>query len=300
MNDTRALELRLGQMVRRRLPWCVAEFVMFGLKQAWACLFAGLLLGAILVSRLVWHADWPVARYDALFLFAIAVQALFLALKLETWTEARVILAFHITGTAMEWFKVSAGSWTYPEAGFFRIMDVPLFSGFMYAAVGSFMVRVIRIFEMRFTPYPPFWLTLALAAAIYVNFFAHHFLPDLRWALFAATILIYGRTRIWFRLARWYWMPLPLAAFFSSLFLWVAENIGTRTGTWLYAGQKTPELVSFSKIGSWYLLLYVSFVTISLVTRETMLGPTPSPGDAGSGKHAPGGFSRETDAVWRQ
>lgn len=300
MNDTRALELRLGEMVRRRLPGYAAEFVMFGLKQAWACLFAGLLLGAILVSRVIWQADWPAPRYDALFIFAIAVQVVFLALKLETWTEARVILAFHITGTAMEWFKVSAGSWSYPEPGFFRVMDVPLFSGFMYAAVGSFMVRVIRIFEMRFTPYPPFWLTLALAAGIYGNFFAHHYLPDMRWALFAATILIYGRTRIWFRLARWYWMPLPLAAFFSSLFLWVAENIGTRTGTWLYAGQKTPELVSFSKIGSWYLLLYVSFVTISLVTREAMHGPAPSPDDAGSGKHALGGFSREADTASRR
>ena len=32
-------------------------------------------------------------------------------------------------------------------------------------------------------------------------------------------------------------MPLPVAAFLSSLALWVAENIGTATGTWIYSGQ---------------------------------------------------------------
>ncbi|MFB2532401.1 DUF817 family protein [Paracoccus sp. p3-h83] len=83
---------------------------MFVLKQAWACLFGALMLAAILISRAIWQPDLPVARYDALFAFALVVQAAFLALRLETWTEARVILPFHLTGTAMEWFKVGAGS----------------------------------------------------------------------------------------------------------------------------------------------------------------------------------------------
>lgn len=33
--------------------------------------------------------------------------------------RSRVILLFHLTGTAMEWFKVTAGSWAYPEPGLF-------------------------------------------------------------------------------------------------------------------------------------------------------------------------------------
>ena len=37
----------------------------------------------------------------------------------------------------MEVFKTEAGSWTYPEDNLLRIGGVPLFSGFMYAAVGS-------------------------------------------------------------------------------------------------------------------------------------------------------------------
>jgi uncharacterized membrane protein YoaT (DUF817 family) len=269
--NTRSLERRMGDWARARLPFALAEFVMFVLKQGWACLFGGLLLAAIIATKLVWQPDWPLQRYDFLFLFAIATQAVFLWTKLETWEEARVILLFHLTGTAMEWFKVHAGSWGYPEPGVFKLMHVPLFSGFMYAAVGSYMARVIRIFDMRFAPYPPLWVTFVLAAAIYVNFFAHHFGPDIRWVLFAATLAIYGRTRIWFRISSHdWWMPLPLAALLSSLALWVAENVGTATGTWLYSGQSPDHWVSFAKLGSWYLLLYVAFVTVTVVTRRAL------------------------------
>ncbi|MEO6299996.1 MAG: DUF817 domain-containing protein [Paracoccaceae bacterium] len=256
---------------------------MFVLKQGWASLFGGLMLAAILFTKAIWHPDWPLQRYDALFLFALATQALFLWQRLETWEEARVILLFHLTGTAMEWFKVGAGSWSYPEPALFKLLGVPLFSGFMYASVGSYMARVIRIFDMRFAPYPPLWTTFALAAAIYVNFFAHHFGPDLRLILFAATVGLYARTRVWFRVADHdRWMPLPVAAFLSSLALWVAENIGTATGTWLYSGK--THMVSFAKLGSWYLLLYVAFVTVTLVSRSALrqtlastAQPTPAP-----------------------
>jgi uncharacterized membrane protein YoaT (DUF817 family) len=270
-SGTRQIERALGDWMRARLPHGLAEFVMFGLKQGWACLFGGLLLAALLLSKAVWQADWPVARYDALLAFALLAQALFLWYRLETWDEAKVILLFHLTGTAMEWFKVAAGSWTYPEPALLKLLGVPLFSGFMYASVGSYIARVIRIFDMRFAPYPPFWATVALAAAIYVNFFAHHFLPDARLALFAATVLLYRRTRIWFTIDHHrLWMPLPAAAFLTSLFLWLAENVGTRTGTWLYSGQGVTERVGFDKVGSWYLLLYVSFVTVTLVFRGAL------------------------------
>lgn len=271
MNSTRRLERHLGDWMRARLPRGLAEFAMFVLKQGWAALFGGALLAAIIGTKLIWQPDWPLHRYDALFLIAIGLQVLFLALKLETWEEAKVILLFHLTGTAMEWFKVSAGSWAYPEEGIFKIMGVPLFSGFMYAAVGSFQARVVRIFDMRFAPYPPFWMTVVLAGAIYVNFFAHHFLPDIRIVLFVATVALYWKTRIWFWVGqRPYWMPLPLAALLCSFALWVAENVGTVTGTWLYSGQLPGQVVSFAKMGSWYLLLYVAFTTVTLVTRKAL------------------------------
>ncbi|MEC7762590.1 MAG: DUF817 domain-containing protein [Pseudomonadota bacterium] len=268
--DTRGLERRWGDWARARLPVGVADLVLFCLKMGWAALFGLLLIVAILATRVIWSPDWPLARYDALVIFALAVQALFLAVKLETWREAKVILIFHLTGTAMEIFKVNAGSWAYPEPGLVKLWGVPLFSGFMYASVGSFMARVIRIFDMRFAPYPPFGASLALALAIYVNFFSHHFLPDIRIALFAATVILFWHTRITYRVRRVHWMPMVLAAVLSSFFLWVAENIGTNTGTWVYAGQGAWELVSLSKMGSWYLLLYVSFVSVTLVYRDAL------------------------------
>jgi uncharacterized membrane protein YoaT (DUF817 family) len=279
--DNLNIERLLGDYVRARLPGVLGELVMFVFKQGWACLFGALLLAMIIASKLVWNPDWAFQRYDFLFLFAIATQVLFLRFELETWEVARIFFLFHITRTAMEWFKVHAGSWGYPEPGLFKAMGVPLFSGFMYAAVGSYSARVIRIFSMRFAPYPPFWATMVLAVAIYVNFFAHHFLPDIRLVLFAATLLLFARTRVWFiNTTKARWMPMPIAAVLAAFALWVAENVGTATGTWLYSGQLPGQAVTFAKLGSWYLLLYVAFVTVTVVSRSA-LSHDPGPPNSG-------------------
>ncbi|MDJ0628393.1 MAG: DUF817 domain-containing protein [Rhodobacter sp.] len=258
--------------MRARLPHGLTELVMFVLKLGWASLFGGLMLIGIIATKLFWPDAAALHRYDFLFAYAVTIQLVFLWLKFESLNEAKVIVLFHLTGTAMEFFKVHAGSWSYPEPGLIKILNVPLFSGFMYASVGSFMARAIRLFEMRFAPYPPFWTTLVLATAIYVNFFSHHFLPDIRLVLFAATVILFFRTRVNFHIGdNDYWMPMVLAGLLTSFFLWVAENIGTRTQTWIYAGQNEFDWVSLSKMGSWYLLIYVSFVTVTLVYRHVLI-----------------------------
>ncbi len=268
---TRRIERALGDAMRARLPGWAAEVIMFVLKQGWACLFGFLMLAGLIVTDRIWQDGWALARYDALVIWAVGLQAAFLLFRLETLQEAKVIALFHLTGTAMELFKVNAGSWAYPEPALLKLWGVPLFSGFMYAAVGSYMARVIRIFDMRFAPYPPFWMTVLLALAIYVNFFAHHYVWDARYLLMTATLVLFARTRVWFHIGDVpRWMPLPLAAFLTSVFLWIAENVGTNTGTWIYAGQSAFEMVSFAKMGSWYLLLYVSFVTVTLVLRDAL------------------------------
>jgi uncharacterized membrane protein YoaT (DUF817 family) len=274
--DPLRLRIRTGLS---RLPGPLAEFILFGLKQAWACLFAFLMLALMIGTHLVWHPEWPVHRYDALFVAAIVLQIAFLALKLESLDEAKVILIYHVVGTAMELFKTHMGSWTYPEPAVFRIGGVPLFTGFMYAAVGSYMARVIRIFDMRFTRYPRFIPTTLLALSIYVNFFTHHFTVDLRWLLFAWTVVLFGRVRIYFQADRaWRWMPMIVAALLTALFLWIAENIGTATGTWLYPGGEGWRPVSLAKLGSWYLLLMVSFVLVTIVNRPKPLDASGLPG----------------------
>lgn len=243
------------------------EFLLFGFKQGWACLFGGLLLALLLGTHLFYPDSAPLHRYDFLTLAAIAIQAGMLALRLETWREARVILIFHVVGTVMELFKTHAGSWTYPEASVLHIGAVPLFSGFMYAAVGSYIARVWRIFDFRFTHYPPAWMTWALAAAIYANFFTHHFTVDIRWGLFAATAAMFWRTRVHFRNWRLHrWMPLLVGFGLVALFIWFAENIATFANAWNYPGQEAEwHMVSLGKYGSWYLLMLISFALVTLV-----------------------------------
>ncbi len=244
------------------------EFVLFGFKQGWACLFGGLMLALLLATHFLYPENAALHRYDFLTLSAIAIQAAMLALRLETWAEAKVILIFHIVGTVMELFKTAAGSWIYPEASVLHIGAVPLFSGFMYAAVGSYIARVWRIFDFRFTNYPARWATWLLAAAIYINFFAHHWLPDIRMLLFAATILLFWRTRVHFRNWRDHrWMPLLLGFLLVALFIWGAENIGTFARAWTYPGQEDGwKMVSLAKLGSWFLLMLISFVLVELVS----------------------------------
>ena len=243
------------------------EFLWFGLKQGWACLFGGLMLALLLATHLFYPAGAPLHRYDFLTLSAIVIQIAMLALRLESPREALVICAFHLIGTIMELFKTHAGSWVYPEASLLHIGPVPLFSGFMYAAVGSYIARVWRIFDFGFSRYPPVWATVLLASAIYVNFFAHHWLPDVRIALFAAAILLFGRSWIWFtpwREPRR--MPLLLGFFLVALFIWLAENIGTFANAWTYPSQRHGwEMVSLMKLGAWYLLMIISFVLVSLI-----------------------------------
>ncbi len=245
------------------------EFLMFGLKQGWACLFGGLMLGLLMGTHLLWPDTAPVARYDFLVVAALAIQAAMLWLKLESWEEARVIFVFHVVGTVMELFKTAHGSWIYPEPSLLRIGDVPLFSGFMYAAVGSYIARIQRIFDIRFRHYPPLWTTWLLAAAIYVNFFSHHWLPDIRLALFLATAVLFGRG--WFhftpdRTRRS--MPFLLGFLLVAVFIWFAENLGTLARAWVYPGQEDGwHPVGLAKLGSWFLLMMISVVLVSLVHR---------------------------------
>lgn len=262
----RAAHRVLARLPRGRVADGVVEFIVFGLKQAWACLFGGLMLGMILLTRL-WWPDLGLNRYDFWFLAALAIQLGMIGFRLETLEEARVILIFHLVGTGMEVFKTAVGSWVYPEAALLRIGGVPLFSGFMYACVGSYMARTQRIFDVTFSHYPPVWMTVTLAVAVYINFFSHHYIYDFRWVLFGATALLYWSTTMHYRVFRFgHRMPILLAFLLVAVFIWIAENIGTWSRAWIYPGQEDGwALVSWSKLGSWYLLMLISVVLVTLV-----------------------------------
>ncbi|WP_244442200.1 MULTISPECIES: DUF817 domain-containing protein [Bradyrhizobium] len=261
-------EHRLGLvMAQRRWTAALYEFLRFGIKQAWACLFGGIAVALMIGTWRFYPPDAALARYDFLFLSMLAVQLVLLAGRLETWEEARVILIYHVVGTAMELFKTRVGSWIYPEPSIFHIGGVPLFSGFMYSCIGSYICRCWRLFDFRFSQHPRRLGLIALSVAIYVNFFSHHYVIDLRWGLFAWAIWLFGRTSVHFKV----WtshrsMPLLLGLVLVSLFIWFTENIGTFTKTWLYPSQRLGwSMVGIEKLGSWFLLVIVSYTLVSMV-----------------------------------
>jgi uncharacterized membrane protein YoaT (DUF817 family) len=245
----------------------VAGFLAFGAKQAWACIFGAAMLMILVAARLWYPDDLWLHRNDALTLAAIAIQAAMIIFRLETWRELRVVMIFHVVGTGMEIFKTWAGSWSYADGGLLHIAAVPLYSGFMYAAVGSYMVRVYRLFDLRFTRYPPLWMSAVVAGACYLNFFSHHYIVDLRWLLIAAVVIIFGRCTMYFRvLNTTLRMPLVLSFGLVALFIWFAENIATWAGAWFYPDQLAGwHPVSVSKLAAWFLLMIISVVLVTWV-----------------------------------
>lgn len=265
----RAAHRRLDGRGRSRWRRGIIELWVFVLKQGWAAIFGGLLLGCILAARLWWPEGAALARNDALTIAAVAIQVAMLAFRLETLRELWVVVLFHVCGTVMELFKTDVGSWAYEAEGLLRIGGVPLFSGFMYAAVGSYMVRTMRMFDLRFTRYPPLWATVVVAAGIYANFFTHHFIWDLRWVLVAAVLVLWGGCVMRFRVLRTHLrMPVVVAFGLVAVVIWGAENLATLGGAWLYPNQTDGwEPVSGSKIVSWFLLMILSVVLVTLVHR---------------------------------
>ena len=107
--DARARRL-LARAPDNRLWRGLAEFLVFALKQAWACIFGAALLAVLFGTRLWYPTDAALARNDFVTIAAVIIQVSMIALRLETLRELRVIILFHIVGTGMELFKTSGGS----------------------------------------------------------------------------------------------------------------------------------------------------------------------------------------------
>ncbi|MEJ7804645.1 MAG: DUF817 domain-containing protein [Telluria sp.] len=242
-----------------------AEFVYFGVKNARACLFVSLFFAAILlVSR---SGMLGVPRYDLLLVVALAIQAWMVWAKLETLDEVKVIALFHGVGFALEVFTTSSaiGWWAYPDFGWTKVLGVPLFAGFMYAAVGSFMIQAWRLFSLRVVRHPPYWMSAGIALLIYANFFTHHYIGDFRWYIAACALGLYARCTVFYTpLDVERRMPLLLAFVLIGFFIWLAENISTFFGIWRYPNQLGAwSMVHVGKWSSWSLLVIMTFTMIA-------------------------------------
>jgi len=262
--DNHLLNLRARSELSGASRFAV-EFLYFGIKQARACLFAGLFFAA--VFSMPRGGLWEVPRYDALLVIAIAIQVWMVWAKLETIDELKAICLFHVVGFALEVFKTSSGikSWAYPDFAYTKVLGVPLFSGFMYAAVGSYIIQAWRLLDLRVKHHPPYWMAALIAILIYANFFTHHYIGDYRWYIAACALGLYARSSVIFRpFDRERNMPLLLSFVLIGFFIWLAENISTFFGIWRYPNQIGAwSTVHVGKWSSWSLLVIMTFTIVA-------------------------------------
>ena len=187
--------------------------------------------------------------------------------KLETKDEVKVIFLFHIIGLVLELYKTSPGiaSWSYPEAGILKIATVPLYSGFMYAAIGSYISQSWKIMKLELTNFTQYGFSVLLCFLIYLNFFTYHFLYDFRIFLIIAVFAFFWKTRVYFTVIDTRRsMPLNLSFLLIAFFIWIAENISTYLGAWKYPDQvHVWTAVSTAKITSWFLMVIISFILVA-------------------------------------
>ena len=243
----------------------MVEFLYFGVKQARACLFAVLFFTALFTLPRSGLAGIP--RYDVLLIIALLIQIWMVRSNLETIDELKAICLFHVIGFALEVFKTSHGikSWSYPDFAYSKVLGVPLFSGFMYAAVGSYITQSWRMMNLKIKHHPPYWMAGLIAILIYANFFTHHYIGDYRWYITACALGLYARTTVIFTpFDRERYMPLLLSFVLIGFFIWLAENISTFFHVWQYPDQIGAwATVHVGKWSSWSLLVIMTFTIVA-------------------------------------
>lgn len=240
----------------------IRRFFIFGIQQALSCIFPALVFAMLGASHLL---TGLLPRYDFMLIACLTIQVILYKLKIETRDEVLVICIFHLLGLAMELFKVRIHSWSYPEFAYSKIGGVPLYSGFMYASVASYLCQAWRRLDVQISCWPPRLTARLCGAAIYLNFFSNHFIPDLRYVIGMLILYFFRRSVVTFKVSGGvYRMPVVLSFLLIGFFIWLAENIATLLGAWKYAYQHNSwTMVDCQKISSWFFLVIVSFIIVA-------------------------------------
>ena len=255
---------------RAALSGALVEFLVFGLKQAWACLFGGAMLALIIGTRLWWPDEAPLARYDFLFLAALV----------DPDRHARLQ-----AGNA----RRSQGDPDLPRGrhGDGDIQDVgrlvDLSGGELLPDRRRAAVLRLHVCGGRLLPrphpahlrhalhrYPPLWTTVVLCVA------------DLRQLLRASFHAPTCATCCSRRRPRSTCAPSSTTASSASATAcrccsascwWRCSSGSPKTSAPGRAPGSIPDRqtawtpVSIGKLGAWYLLMIISFVLVSLVHR---------------------------------
>ena len=250
----------------------IRHLIRFTYIEAICCVFPVMIFAALALSRYL--PTEPVARYDLLLLWCILVQIVLLVTRYETMEEFKLILLFHVIGLALELFKVNVGSWSYPEEALTKVAGVPLYAGFMYASVASYVCQAFRRFHLRFIAFPPPWLAISVGSLVYLNFFTHHWIFDARWLLMVLVVLVFYQSWVHFTIEQTiYRMPLVLSFLLIAFFIWIAENIVTFFKGWVYPHQEGGwAVVDLGKLSSWFLLVIIT-VLIVIVAKYKRQDP---------------------------
>ena len=248
------------------MPQCLRELGVFFWRQIQASVFPLFLFATMAFTE---FTTLGLPRYDLLLILSLAMQVFMVRSGLETLNELKMVTAFHLLGLGLELYKVSHGSWSYPDAGF-KIGGVPLYSGFMYASVASYMMQGWRRFELELVAWPnPRWLFLT-AIAIYLNFFLAKTFGDVRWWILAVVLAVFFKAKVLYTtfpgLRRE--MPILLAFGLIGLFVWFAEHLCTWLHAWEYPYQHGSwTFVDVGKLSSWLMMVIISFVVVAQVKR---------------------------------
>lgn len=251
--------------------WAGTRFLSdFTVRQALSCAFPIGIMLAMGATKLL--PPMGIARYDLMFVVCITFQWIFLRLKWETWREIGILAIFHVVGVILEWYKVQAGSWAYPEPAVLKINGVPLFSGFMYASVASYMSQSWRRLELEFHRWPSLASIVVVLTLAYGQFFLPVQTVGIRLASLLFVLFVFRQTRVGFTVDRKrFVMPLPASFLLIGSCIYVAENVATYFGVWAYPNQVGGwEPVSVTKVISWSLLMVVSLNIVYVYHKRFM------------------------------
>ncbi len=247
----------------------LAFFINFIVKQLKSVTFGFTILSLIIITN--YFNPTSFYRFDLLLFVVIAIQTLMIFFKLETKKELLAITMFHILGVLMEIVKVNFHHmWSYNEPAIFMIMGVPIFSGFMYASVGSYIVQSIKNLKLNLLNYPSKYWVITLAFLIYLNFLINKLFFDFRILILVFLLVLFYKTYFIFELRKkLFKMHFLLSFFLISIFIWFAENIATYFKIWHYASQKTAwHVVDPLIISSWFMLAILSFIIANEINSD--------------------------------
>lgn len=128
------------------------QLLYFTYEQALSCLFPVVIFLTLALSKIISIPGFY--RYDFILIVCLLMQWIMYKTGLETKDELKVITVFHLIGLLLEIYKVHFGSWSYPEEAYSKVFGVPLYSGFMYASVASYICQAWRRLHLQMYLWP--------------------------------------------------------------------------------------------------------------------------------------------------